>query len=126
MMKKLILILLIFATISCKKEKLKSEVILKSDFSNPYVLPKDKSIRIDSTLLSSFNSKTLSDFYKSTNYRTTWQSEDSRKIILAELLKSDEEGLNPEDYNVKTLIDFEKKSATLNDADLAKYDILLT
>nr|WP_315206662.1 L,D-transpeptidase family protein [uncultured Flavobacterium sp.] len=126
MMKTLILILLICATISCKKEKLKSEVILKSDFSNPYVLPKDKSIRIDSTLLSSFNSKTLSDFYKSTNYRTTWQSVDSRKIILATLLKSDEEGLNPEDYNVKTLIDFEKKSATLNDADLAKYDILLT
>ncbi|MFV8378451.1 L,D-transpeptidase family protein [Flavobacterium sp. LB3R33] len=125
-MKTLILILLICAAISCKKEKLKSEVILKSDFSKPYVLPKGKSIRIDSTLLSSFNSKTLSDFYKSTNYRTTWQSVDSRKIILAALLKSDEEGLNPEDYNVKTLIDFEKKSATLNDADLAKYDILLT
>ena len=51
---------------------------------------------------------------------------DSRKIILAKLLKSEEEGLNPEDYKVKTLSDFEKKSATLNDFDLDKYDILLT
>lgn len=125
-MKTLVLILLICVTISCKKEELKSEVILKNDISNPPVLPEDKSVRIDSILLTSFNNKTLFNFYKATNYRTIWQSEDSRKIILTELLKSDEEGLNPEDYKVKTLSDFEKKSATLNDSDLAKYDILLT
>lgn len=125
-MKTLVLILLICVTISCKKEALKSEVILKNDISNPPVLPEDKSVRIDSILLTSFNNKTLFNFYKATNYRTIWQSEDSRKIILTELLKSDEEGLNPEDYKVKTLSDFEKKSATLNDSDLAKYDILLT
>ena len=125
-MKTLVLILLICVTISCKKEALKSEVILKNDISNPPVLPEDKSVRIDSILLTSFNNKTLFNFYKATNYRTIWQSEDSRKIILTELLKSDEEGLNPEDYKVKTLSDFEKKSATLNDFDLAKYDILLT
>lgn len=125
-MKTLVLILLIYVTISCKKEELKSEVILKNDISNPPVLPEDESVRIDSILLTSFNNKTLFNFYKATNYRTIWQSEDSRKIILTELLKSDEEGLNPEDYKVKTLSDFEKKSATLNDSDLAKYDILLT
>lgn len=126
MMKTLFLILLIGLTISCKKGELKSEVLLKNEILNPPVLPKGKSIRIDSTLLTSLNSKTLSAFYKSTNYRTIWQSEENRKIILEELLKSDEEGLNPEDYKVKTLHDFEKKSATLNESDLAKYDVLLT
>ncbi|WP_235832079.1 L,D-transpeptidase family protein [Flavobacterium ranwuense] len=126
MMNALFLILLICVTIGCKKAELKSEVILKKNISNPPVLPEDKSIRIDSTLLISFNSKALSDFYKSTNYRTIWHSKDNRKIILAELLKSDEEGLNPADYKVKTLSDFEKKSAKLDDSDLSKYDILLT
>ncbi|MDI6031988.1 L,D-transpeptidase family protein [Flavobacterium sp. LB2P84] len=126
MMKTLALILLICVTISCKKAEITSEVILKKEISNPVVLPEDKSIRIDSALLTSFNSKTLSAFYKATNYRTIWQSKENRKIILAELLKSDEEGLNPEDYKVKILSDFEKKSATLDETDLAKYDILLT
>ncbi|MFV8391796.1 L,D-transpeptidase family protein [Flavobacterium sp. LB2P6] len=99
---------------------------MKNDISNPPVLPKDKSIRIDSALLTSFNNKTLSAFYKATNYRTIWQSKENRKIILEVLLNSEEEGLNPEDYNVKTLSNFEKKSATLNESDIAKYDILLT
>ncbi|MFV8335981.1 L,D-transpeptidase family protein [Flavobacterium sp. RSP29] len=99
---------------------------MKNDISNPPILPEDKSIRIDSALLTSFNSKTLSAFYKATNYRTIWQSKENIKIILEELLKSEEEGLNPEDYKVKTLSDFEKKSATLDESDIAKYDILLT
>lgn len=125
-MKRLVLLILICVTTSCKKKELKSEVIFKNEISNTPVLLQDKSVRIDSSLLSSYNNETLSNFYKTTNYRTIWQSEESRKIILDELIKSEEEGLNPEDYNVKTLRYFEEKSATLNDADIAKYDILLT
>ncbi|MFV5698591.1 L,D-transpeptidase family protein [Flavobacterium sp. ZT3R17] len=126
MMNKLFLILLLYSAISCKKEELKSEVILKKEIRNSYVIPEGKSIRIDTTLLTSFNDKTLFDFYKSTEYETVWQSDEKRKIILEELLKSDEEGLNPEDYKVKKLLEFEKKSATLDTIDLAKYDVLLT
>ncbi|KIA87852.1 peptidoglycan-binding protein [Flavobacterium sp. AED] len=125
-MNKLFLILLLYSVISCKKEELKSEVILKKEIPNSYVIPESKSIRIDTTLLTSFNDKTLFNFYKSTEYKTVWQSDEKRKIILEELLKSDEEGLNPEDYKVKKLLEFEKKSATLDTIDLAKYDILLT
>ncbi|MFV5702253.1 L,D-transpeptidase family protein [Flavobacterium sp. XS2P12] len=125
-MNKLSLILLLCLITSCKKQELKSEVLLKKETVEPHIQPESKSIKIDSTLLISFDDKTLTDFYKSTGYRTVWQFKENRKIILAELLKSDEEGLNPEDYKVKTLNDFEKKSATLDDSDLAKYDILLT
>lgn len=125
-MNKLFLLLLLYSSISCKKEELKSEVLFKKEIPNPHVLTEGKSIRINSTLLISFNNKTLFDFYKSTNYRTVWQSDEKRKIILEELLKSDEEGLNPEDYKVKKLLDLEKKSATLDSIDLAKYDVLLT
>jgi murein L,D-transpeptidase YcbB/YkuD len=123
---KLFLILLLCIVISCKKEKLKSEVVLEKEASLSLVQRKDKSIKIDSALLISFDSKILTDFYKSTEYRTVWQSEKKRRLILDELVKSDEEGLNPEDYNVKALSNFEKKSATLDSLDLAKYDVLLT
>ncbi|MFV8373816.1 L,D-transpeptidase family protein [Flavobacterium sp. LB1P71] len=125
-MSKLFLILLICFVISCKKDELKTGVVLEKEASPPLVQSESKSIKIDSALVISFENKILTDFYKSSAYRTVWQSGEKRKIILEELLKSNEEGLSPEDYKVKALSDFEKKSATLDTIDLAKYDILLT
>ena len=125
-MNKLILIVLLCTLFSCKKEALKSEVILKQEIVKPHVQPEGKPTNIDSAVVISWHNKVLKDFYISTNYRTVWQSEEKRKIILAQLLKSAEEGLNPEDYSIKTLFDFEKKAASLDSLDLAKYDILLT
>lgn len=107
-MNTLALILVIGLLLSCKKEQLKSEVILQNDIINPPILTNDKSTRIDSAVLSSFNSKTLSNFYKSLGYKTVQQSEETRKTILIELLKSGNDGLNPADYAVETLRDFEK------------------
>ncbi|WP_426064209.1 L,D-transpeptidase family protein [Flavobacterium sp. DSP2-3-1] len=92
----------------------------------PRVQPEGKPTNIDSAVVISSHNKVLKDFYSSTNYRTVWQSEKKRKIVLAELLKSSEEGLNPEDYNLKTLYNFEKRATTLDSLDIVKYDILLT
>ena len=125
-MNNLVIIALLCTLISCKKEALKSEAIIKNEVFKPRIVPEGRPTTIDSTLLISFDDKILTNFYKSTEYRTVWQSEEKRKIILAELLKSDEEGLNPEDYKVKTLFNLEKKSASLDSVDLAKYDVLLT
>lgn len=125
-MNKSFLLILLCIIISCKKETLKSEVVLKKNSSTSSVQPEVKAIKIDSTLLIPFKSKMLTAFYKSTDYNTVWQSEENRKIVLAQLMQSDKEGLNPSDYNVNELLDFEKKSATLDNQDLAKYDILLT
>lgn len=120
------MIVLLCTFISCKKEALKSEVILRQEIVKPNVQPEGKPTNIDSTLILSFHNKVLTDFYTSTNFRTVWQSKEKRKIILGELFKSAEEGLIPEDYSIKTLFDFEKKAAALDSLDLAKYDILLT
>ena len=125
-MNNLFLIVLLFTLISCKKEALKSEVIVKEEIVKPHVQPEGKPITIDSSLVISLHNKTLHNFYTSTNYRTVWQSEKKRKIILTELNKSAEEGLNPEDYNVKLLFDLEKKAITLDSLHMAKYDILIT
>lgn len=125
-MNNLLIIVFLFTLISCKKQELESAVILRKEILKPRIEPEGKPTVIDSSLLISFNDKILTSFYKSTEYRTVWQSQKKRKIILEELLKSDEEGLNPEDYKVKTLLDLEKKINTLDSLDLAKYDVLLT
>ena len=105
-MNSLFLIVLLCTYFCCKKEELKSEVILKKEF----VQPEGKPTYIETTSLISFHNKVLTNFYKSTNYKTVWQSKEKREVILDELSKSDQEGLNPEDYNVGKLFDFEKKS----------------
>lgn len=125
-MNNLVVIVLLCTLISCKKQELKSEVIAKKEILKPRIEPEGKPITIDSTLLITFDDKILADFYESTKYRTVWQSAEKRKIILEELLRSNEEGLNPEDYKVNTLLNLEKKSASLDSTELAKYDILLT
>ena len=125
-MNSLFLIVLLCTSFCCKKEELKSEVILKEEVLQPHVQLEGKPTYIDSTSLISFHNKVLTDFYKSTNYRTVWQSKEKREVILDELSKSDQEGLNPEDYNIGKLFDFEKKATILDSLDLAKYDILLT
>lgn len=125
-MNNLFLIVLLCTYISCKKEALKSEVILKEEIVKPLMQPEGKPTRIDSSVVILLHDKALNDFYTATNYRTVWQSEKKRKIILEELLKSNEDGLNPKDYNIKTLFDFEKKVNTLDSVDFAEYDILLT
>lgn len=125
-MKNLFMLALLFTFFSCKKEALKSGVVLKKEAPILLVQPEGKPITIDSTLLLTLHNKLLTDFYKSTEYRTVWQSEEKRKIVLTALLTSHEEGLNPEDYKIKTLLDFEKKASTLDSLDLAKYDVLLT
>ena len=125
-MNSLFLIVLLCTYFCCKKEELKSEVILKEEVLQPHVQLEGKPTYIDSTSLISFHNKVLTDFYKSTNYRTVWQSKEKREVILDKLFKSDQEGLNPEDYNIGKLFDFEKKATILDSLDLAKYDLLLT
>ena len=105
-MNKLHLYILLCIFISCKKEPLKSEITIKDTVPTLPNKTKDSTIKIDSLLLIPYNSKTLQSFYKSMDYKSVWQSQENRKIILDQLLKSNEEGLNPTDYDIKTLQDY--------------------
>lgn len=122
-------LLLLLTLVCCKKETLNSEALKKNistSDTQSTTTNQDNTITIDTTFLISFNNKTLQEFYKSTYYKTVWQSDENRKTILDQLQKSDKEGLNPNDYNIKSLQDFEKKTASLDTIDKAKYDVLLT
>jgi murein L,D-transpeptidase YcbB/YkuD len=104
----------------------KKEVTSTPSTSIPVIQHKGKIVTFDSILLNSFDSKILKDFYKSSGYKTVWQSKKNREIILEQLYNSNEEGLNPADYNINKLRKYERKIASLDDNKLANYDILLT
>jgi murein L,D-transpeptidase YcbB/YkuD len=125
-MNKLHLFILCCILLSCKKEPLKSEINIKDTVPTLHIKAIDSTIKIDSLLLIPFNSKTLQAFYKSMDYKSVWQSEENRKTVLNQLVKSNEEGLDPTDYDIKTLQDYEKKFSNLADLDAAIYDISLT
>ena len=116
---------MIFNILSCEKETTKKEVIPIS-VPIPVILIDGKSVFIDSLLLKPFDSKVLKEFYLASGYKSVWQSKKDRKIILKQLTNSEEEGLNPDDYNVIKLQRYERNSASLNNTRLANYDILLT
>ncbi len=124
-MNRFLLVLLVFIVFSCDRES-KQKTLTPISVPNPVVLTQGKSVAIDSLLLKSFESKVLTAFYLNSGYKSVWQSKKNRNIIIAQLSKSEEEGVNSATYNINKLIKFEKKYATLNENERASYDILLT
>lgn len=122
-MTKFFILLLIFNIFSCEKEVKEKEV---TPTSIPAIQPKGKVESIDSVSPNSQKSKTTVGSHNSTNYIPLWQSKKNRRIILENLDKSYEEGLNSADYNVVRLWKYEKKIDFLDDRELEKYDALLT
>jgi L,D-transpeptidase YcbB len=118
-MKQSYFILLIVLVISCKKE---TTPVLANTIS---VFEKEK-LAVDTLLISKYNSKMLMDFYKNYSLETVWETENIRNIILSELSNSKSEGLEPNDYHVKKLSDYESQFEFLVDTARVNYDLLLT
>jgi murein L,D-transpeptidase YcbB/YkuD len=124
-MHKLLLLLIVFAVLSCEKEN-KKKVKDPLPAPIPAIIVEGKSVDIDSLLLKPFGGKILKVFYIATGFKSVWQSEKNRKIILEQLSKADEEGLILANYAVNKLQQYEKKYDSLADNERAKYDVLLT
>jgi L,D-transpeptidase YcbB len=117
-MNKFFVLLLIFNIFSCEKEVTKKEV---NPTSIPAIQTKEKAAAVDSVSPNSGKSEITTGFNKA-----VWQSKKNRRIVLENLDKSYEEGLDPADYNVAKLWKYEKKIAALNDREIENYDVLLT
>ncbi|MEN2401579.1 L,D-transpeptidase family protein [Flavobacterium sp. MC2016-06] len=124
-MKKLYFLLVLCILVSCKKETPKV-VPVKTTPPPAIILTDERKVQIDTAKINAFKSETLKQFYNSSENKTVWGNLKKRTYILSLLKKSDELGLNPDDYKSSTLEKFEKKISSLNDSDLATYDILLT
>ena len=121
-MKQLPLLFIIVFFLNCKKDVESITPNSKSVLEVFY----NKKIAIDSTLISKFKNKDLMAFYKSNSFETVWESPENRKEVLKELNNAETEGLDPKDYAVEKLADYEKKHEKLTDNELVDYDILLT
>lgn len=115
------IVLLVF--LSCKKESIINLDTFKESNSNN---KEGEIISIDSLLTNQFKSKSLVAFYASRDYKTAWQSEKNRKIILETIKNCESEGLNPSDYAVLKLQKLENKFIELEESELIDYDLLLT
>lgn len=126
-MNKFFVLLLLLNIFSCEKEATKKETTpIPAIKTVPLIRPIGNPIKIDSLLVNSLKEIEIKEFYKSTGFKTVWQSKENRKIILEQLISSENEGLNPDDYNINKLRRYENKIATLDSSEIANYDILLT
>jgi L,D-transpeptidase YcbB len=123
-MNKLYFFLILCFLISCKKEAPKPKLPPKK--IPAIIITDERTVEIDTALISSFKSETLKQFYTASENKTVWGNLKKRTYILSQLEKSDELGLNPNDYKIKILKQYENKANTIGDTELAKYDLMLT
>ncbi|MCI9843266.1 murein L,D-transpeptidase [Flavobacterium pectinovorum] len=124
-MNKFYFLLLLCFFISCKEEQKNTLPEIKKVIP-AIVITDAKTVDIDTALINAYNSKTLKQFYLSSDNKTIWGNLKKRTYILSQLKKSDELGLNPNDYRVKKMDVYEKQINKLNNKQLAEYDLLLT
>jgi L,D-transpeptidase YcbB len=116
-MKNITFLLIVLALSSCKKD----------GFAQPVkALTRDGVTKIDTLIIRKFKSKLLDDFYTMNNNETIWQSEKKRKAVLAAMMNAERVGLNPKDYDLEKLSEYEKNAEDLPDSTLIKYDVMLT
>ncbi len=125
-MYKFLFLILALAVIGCKNEVPKPKAIPLIQTVKRAAVTEGRILKIDTALYAKFDRQVLSAFYNHFAHETVWQSSNIRKIILNELAQASQEGLNPEDYKVKKLYDFEKRFGLLSDKEMVNYDLLLT
>ena len=124
-MRKFYFLIIACIFISCKKEAPKA-IPVKATSPPTIILSDERKVSIDTALISTFKSKTLGEFYNSSNNQTVWGNLKKRTYVLSQLKNCSTLGLNPADYKSATLEKYEKRISTLNDKELATYDILIT
>ncbi|WP_281867434.1 L,D-transpeptidase family protein [Flavobacterium sp. GSB-24] len=124
-MKKFYSLVVICIFMGCKKDTPKPNPVIKKTVP-AIILTDERKVEIDTATISTFKSETLKQFYIASENKTVWGNLEKRTYILSQLEKSDKLGLEPEDYKASQLKKFESKITSLNDTDLATYDILLT
>lgn len=84
-----------------------------------------KKVAIDSTLLSELDLEIIV-FYKKNRFMTYWQDSENKVKLIQSFIESENEGLNPNDFDLSSIAENEKKWGKLSDEQLVNYDILLT
>jgi murein L,D-transpeptidase YcbB/YkuD len=68
----------------------------------------------------------LPELYSRRHFTLAWQDQRKREELIGILRHIDEEGLNPADYLLSSLLEYQAQENKLTDADRVDFDILLT
>lgn len=125
-MKKIYFIIILAVLISCNKKIPEISDSGNKTTQPAIILTDERTVEIDTAVINSFKSETLKQFYASSENKTVWGNLKKRSFVLSQLKNSEELGLDPNDYKVIKLDEYESKISSLADKDLAFYDLLLT
>lgn len=118
MIKKILLTFFLFLLISCKDTSTKlADATVSDTIETSKLIPSDEF-------------ETLSDslklYYTKNKNHEIWFNKKNRLDLINEIKNSYQDGLNPNDYDLKKIETLEKKRDSLNEEEIFKYDILLT
>jgi L,D-transpeptidase YcbB len=127
-MYKILFLVILIITSSCKKDNLKHniEIAAKTEITIQDTVREGIKFKIDTVFFRGFRNKNLITFYSRYNYETVWHNSKTRKSILKLLQSAEKEGLNPYDYQIGKLINLEEKLHDLDVDGIIKYDLLIT
>lgn len=121
--KYLFLILPIFI-ISCKKETALAHNIQK-DTVKVIPLSSPEAVAFDSLVIKD-KPERIKEFYKNNLFKTVWTKAEDRKNLIVLIKSVEAEGLNPDDYSLKTLEKKEESWLTLSETEIIVTDIIFT
>lgn len=109
---------------NCKKEMILAK---NSQQDTLKVIPirSPKSIAFDSSFLWDKSEQTK-EFYRNNLFKTVWTEKEDREALISQIKSSEDEGLNPEEYNFTSLETQEKAKTKLTHNEVVNFDILLT
>ena len=118
-MKNIYLLIISLLLIACTQSKELVEEVVKIE---PDELPE---IKITHQALQ-WTTKDIVDFYQTQDNNTLWNSKNKRGELLNELLSAQENGLNPQNYPITALFNYQMSYNQLSAEQRAQADILYT
>lgn len=120
----------IFLIVGVACQRHTGEMAQVVEVQEPIIVPKiivdSGAITFDSSLVLKYENPKLIAFYRATNFKTVWQKKKYREFFLNHFKNAASDGLDPKDYAVESLTDFENQENTLTNEQRIEYDILLT
>ena len=116
----LILQFFIFKSIVYSQDDVPNQIML----SKIMVLQDTRSLSIDGNSIAA--TKLIPDFYSNRKLSLAWQDKKKRKELIQIIQQIGDEGLNPEDYLLQSLLKYQSSEKNLSDNDWVDYDLLLT
>ncbi len=124
MYKNYFFLLLVLTAISCKKN---DNLSLRVQPDEAKLSTNENSTRaIDSVALSKRNDSLLYAFYQKNKFQTFWVNSPCRENLLHLFQNAENDGINPNDFDLKKLLKTEKSVQSLSQKEGTAYDILLT